>query len=771
MADNRLPQKPFSYMVEREEEGRSLVMNCKGTFFYPSIEDSEIYMEKIINAIIEAGSVSTITLSAERNYVYPEEQVKLLNEIAKYYVFLMREKKVVSVEKLAIDRKLLPKRIAVLNNIMDMFKKDPIGAYVATLREIRKQRVRIEKATMDQKAGFQSYISQLNEILNTLENTEMINAVRKNLAGHKVGDRSIYREVFEPLIRPNFMFTRLMSEPPIRGEEIDSYSIGQEDKSDVTIYRVPNKIQYLYHVIPPEFQLSEEEQLLLNEAEQILGKYKPNEKGFIDPKRMRDVFFNISRDLIDELALARKLELSFVEIKQLAKILVRLTVGIGMIEVLLADEKVEDIYMNAPVGTTPIFLKHSEYGECTTNIIPNFRDADAWATRFRLISGRPLDEANPVLDTELITPETRARVAIIQRPLSPHGLSFAFRRHRPRPWTLPLFIKQGMISPLGAGLLSFIVDGSRTMLVAGTRGAGKSSLLGSLMVEVMRKFRMISIEDTMELPVSYLRGMGYDIIPMKVRSAIVGSKSEMSAAEGIRTSLRLGDSCLFIGEVRSTEAVALYEAMRIGALANVVAGTIHGESSYGVFDRVVNDLGVPKTSFKATDLVIICNKLRSPDMLSEFRRVVEITEVRKHWTDDPMREHGFLNLMEYNAKKDLLEPTKDLMEGETEVIKSIASKVKDWVGDWDKVWENILLRTKIKSMLVDYSEKTRSNSVIEADFVVDANDQYHRIFDKLREETGYPNTKDVLSDFESWLKMRLRGKETQNGSGDVGGEG
>jgi type IV secretory pathway ATPase VirB11/archaellum biosynthesis ATPase len=33
-----------------------------------------------------------------------------------------------------------------------------------------------------------------------------------------------------------------------------------------------------------------------------------------------------------------------------------------------------------------------------------------------------------------------------------------------------------------------------------------------------------------------------------------------------------------LGEVRSVEAKALYEAMRVGALANVVAGTIHGAS-------------------------------------------------------------------------------------------------------------------------------------------------------------------------------------------------
>jgi len=112
------------------------------------------------------------------------------------------------------------------------------------------------------------------------------------------------------------------------------------------------------------------------------------------------------------------------------------------------------------------------------------------------------------------------------------------------------------------------------------------------------------------LPVSAMRKLDYDILSMKVRSALGGESSEVSAEEGIRASLRLGDSSLIVGEIRSGEAKALYEAMRVGALANVVAGTIHGASPYGVFDRVVNDLNVPATSFKATDLIVVANPIK-----------------------------------------------------------------------------------------------------------------------------------------------------------------
>jgi len=159
-----------------------------------------------------------------------------------------------------------------------------------------------------------------------------------------------------------------------------------------------------------------------------------------------------------------------------------------------------------------------------------------------------LTRQNPILDTQLEIGNVRARIAIIQRPLSPDGLAYAIRRHREQPWTLPLFVQNKMLNPFAAGLFSFLIDGSRTLLIAGTRSSGKTSLLGSLMLEIISKNRIIVIEDSLELPVESLRKLEYDILRMKVRSALLKTTTEVSADDGIRTSLRLGDSCLIMGE-------------------------------------------------------------------------------------------------------------------------------------------------------------------------------------------------------------------------------
>ncbi|MBI2658486.1 Flp pilus assembly complex ATPase component TadA [Candidatus Woesearchaeota archaeon] len=272
----------------------------------------------------------------------------------------------------------------------------------------------------------------------------------------------------------------------------------------------------------------------------------------------------------------------------------------------------------------------------------------------------------------------------------------------------------------------------------------------------MRKYRVITIEDTLELPTGSLRKLGYNIQSMKVAAALSKGSSEVPADEGIRTTLRMGDSALIIGEIRSKEALALYEAMRVGALANVVAGTIHGDSPYGVFDRVVNDLGVPRTSFKATDVVVVANPVRSADGLHRWRRITQITEVRKQWEQDPLVEKGFVDLMKYNSKKDELEASEDLINGDSEILKAIAGNVKEWAGDWDAVWDNIMLRAKIKENLVDFANKTSNLGLLEADFVIQSNDQFHKISEKIKDEIGTLDSKRILFDWNEWLKRHVK---------------
>jgi len=738
-------------VFETEIKEGILRMNCLGSIFGFTIEDSDVVMARVIEKLIEEKKILGIVLTETREYEYDYEQTKMLLEIANVIMKVLKEKRIVSIKNIATGAcaKYLGLWYGWLRDLVTLqLRGDPIGAYLNLTREIRHLQTKAKSSEEYGKCVDHYLKNALFPLKEILEKCELIQKAKSFLVGYHIGDRKLYRMFFKPTIRPNFMYTKFMSQPP-PGEPVAKYKVWD---TDVEIFKVPQKIRYVYHVIPPEFRLSEEEYTLLDAARRILERRRPRELEIAEQEKMRELFHTLSLDLLEDLAEEIGKSIKPEQMEKLAEMLTRHTAGLGILEILLRDDRVQDIFINSPLGNLPIFINHQDFEECETNLVPTKADGDRWATRFKLISGRPLDEANPVLDAEAAVPGGVARIAAINPRLSPDGLGFAIRRHRFKPWTFPLFLNIKFMNSLFGALMWFLSSYGRAYLVAGTRGAGKTSFLGSTMLQILPYYRILVSEDTLELPVESLRDLGYNIQRLKSRSVITRVEMELPAEEVVRTALRLGDSCLFIGEIRSVEAKALFEAMRIGAMANVVAGTIHGDSAYGVFDRIVNDLGVPPTSFKATDLVVVCNKLKTPDGLRTFRRIVEVTEVRKEWKKDPVDEGGFVNLMEYHAKEDKLKPTDTLLNGESRILNSIAERVPGWTGRWELVWDNIQLRAKILDAVVDIARKVNNLDLLEAETTIKINEMFHEFAERSRKEIGAVDSKRVYEDWLDWFK-------------------
>lgn len=753
--------KLYSHEVRREGGEDILYINYQGSIYPPNLALYPQVMEMTVDALIENPNVSRVVFVTEKNYNYDFRETGYLLEVAGLYVYLLKQEEILSHKKLVtLNESFFGKRYNELFSVLYLLKKDPVASFYELKKVLFNSRVLFKNLDRENKVDQGNYIRLLERVFELFKNMKIISDSEPYFQSYRKGERDIYSKLFQPDIIPNFTFTRLVSDVPTDSEIVDQYevSVNDFDVSNVTVLKRKNESKLFYHLSPPESLLTEDENALLNLARGVLIEHQPKAEEFTDVTRTRKVFFNISRDILVDLSKTKGMNLSYSSLMKLSAILVRHTVGFGLVEVLLQDKNIQDISLNAPISQNPIYIRHQNYDECSTNILPSREDADSWAAKFRMISGRPLDEANPIMDTQLELDNLKARIAIIQPPLSPDGLAYSIRRHRESPWTLPLFIQNRMLNPLGAGLLSFLIDGARTILIAGTRSSGKTSLLGSLMLEINPKSRIITIEDSLELPVESLRNLKYDILRMKVRSALLKTGSEVSADDGIRTSLRLGDSSLIVGEVRSVEAKALYEAMRVGALANVVAGTIHGASPYGVFDRVVNDLQVPVTSFKATDIIAVANPIKSADGLYSWRRLLEISEVKKHWKEDPIKEKGFSELMKYNVEKDELEAGDALINGESDVVKDIASNVKGWAGNWDAVYDNILLRSKIKNEIVKVASLTGRKELLEAEFNILANHHFHKISYGVIKEIGLPLSARVFPEWQSWLNREIKNR-------------
>jgi Type IV secretory pathway, VirB11 components, and related ATPases involved in archaeal flagella biosynthesis len=305
----------------------------------------------------------------------------------------------------------------------------------------------------------------------------------------------------------------------------------------------------------------------------------------------------------------------------------RYTAGLGVFDILLADPKLEDIYIDAPCDRNRIHVTMNgvsgvnSHLRCRTNLVVDKKEVMNLINVLKRESGLQFCETNPVLETDMRSHDARATV--VGYPMSPNGDAVAIRKHSIRPWTLTRLVANGTIDPKLAGLLSFLVDNRATFLICGARGAGKSSLLSSLMFEFPVSQRILTIEDTLELPGAKMRKMGYKVQSMLIDEKMNGSNLSR-ADEALRVSLRMGESAIILGEVRGEEARTLYQSMRTGRAGSSIMGTIHGDSAKSVFERVVHDMNIAPEAFMATDVLITLGTFRDRRTGNQIRKVNEV---------------------------------------------------------------------------------------------------------------------------------------------------
>jgi pilus assembly protein CpaF len=322
---------------------------------------------------------------------------------------------------------------------------------------------------------------------------------------------------------------------------------------------------------------------------------------------------------VKELLAETKIQLNFVEQRELVESLVADMLGLGPLEPLIADETVTDIMVNGP---KQVYVERRGKLELTD---VHFRDDQHLmnvATKIVTRVGRRIDEARPLVDARL---PDGSRVNIIIPPLALDGASISIRKFSKKSITLDTMAAGGSISPAMATVLKIAARCRLNILISGGTGSGKTTLLNALSRMIDGVERTVTIEDAAELQLQQPH-----VVRLETRTANLEGTGEINMRDLLKNALRMRPDRIIIGECRGEEALDMLQAMNTGHDGSM--STVHANSPREALTRLENMIGMaginlPSRAVRtqiASAIHMICQVNRMRD---GQRRVTHLMEV------------------------------------------------------------------------------------------------------------------------------------------------
>jgi pilus assembly protein CpaF len=307
------------------------------------------------------------------------------------------------------------------------------------------------------------------------------------------------------------------------------------------------------------------------------------------------------------------------EREEIVERIVRDSVGLGPLEVLLADPAVEEVMVNGPGR---VYVERRGLLEPTDVAFESEEELRNAIERILAPLGRRVDELSPMVDARLAD---GSRVNVVIPPLAIDGPALSIRRFgasRPGPDEL---VAIGTLSGEQRRLLEEAVGERRSVLVSGGTGSGKTTLLNALSSFISPRERVVTIEDAAEL-----RLQQPHVVRLESRPAGVEGRGEVTIRDLLRNALRMRPDRIVIGEVRGVEALDLLTALNTGH--DGALSTVHANSPADALGRLetlalMAGVGLPHEAVAeqvrcGIDLVVHLQR-----QADGARRVTEIAEV------------------------------------------------------------------------------------------------------------------------------------------------
>lgn len=293
---------------------------------------------------------------------------------------------------------------------------------------------------------------------------------------------------------------------------------------------------------------------------------------------------------------------------------------LGPVLPFLKDPAITEVLINGP---DTIFIETKGKLQKTSAVFASEDELRAAVNNIAQFVGRRIDEEQPRLDARL---PDGSRIHAVIPPLARCGTVVSIRKFTQTKMSFKDYIKLGAISVDGAQFLDIAMFLGKNILVSGGTGSGKTTLLGLLCSRIPPGQRVIVIEDASELQINYEH-----IVNFETRTANAQGQGEVTMRDLLKSSLRLRPDRIIVGEVRSSEALELINAMNTGHKGCL--GTIHANSPPDAVVRLealamggdakLSEKAVQYQLASAINLVIQVSRLQDGS-----RRITSIAELR-----------------------------------------------------------------------------------------------------------------------------------------------
>ena len=272
------------------------------------------------------------------------------------------------------------------------------------------------------------------------------------------------------------------------------------------------------------------------------------------------------RVLVRELCQSEKGLISSADQERLMDDVMDETFGLGPLETLLKDQSITDILVNR---FDRVYVERRGRLEYTDVRFRDNQHLRQIIDRIVGLVGRRIDDTSPMVDARLAD---GSRVNAIIPPLALDGPAMSVRRFGSKPLQLEDLIRAGAFPAAVMDFLSAAVQARCNILISGGTGSGKTTLLNCLSRYIPAEERVVTIEDAAELQLQQPH-----VVRLETRPPNIEGKGEVTQRDLVRNSLRMRPDRIIIGEVRSSEALDMLQAMNTGHEGSMT--TIHANST------------------------------------------------------------------------------------------------------------------------------------------------------------------------------------------------